>query len=97
MAGGPTIRLDGGPGHGQIYFEDEFRDRIRAAQRMHRTEPDAAGWALGYAPGGISAGGGRLWTWQGINCHPVDPGDADLAHYGAAFADELHPAPRTAA
>jgi hypothetical protein len=43
MAGGPTIRLDGGPGHGQIHFEEEFRDRIRAAQRMHRTEPDAAG------------------------------------------------------
>ncbi|GAA0943384.1 hypothetical protein GCM10009554_36570 [Kribbella koreensis] len=49
MAGGPTIRLDGAPGHCQIYFEAEFRDRIKAAQRMHRTEPDAAGWALGYA------------------------------------------------
>ncbi|GAA3537672.1 hypothetical protein GCM10022235_01350 [Kribbella ginsengisoli] len=97
MAGGPTIRLDGGPGHGQIYFEAEFRDRIKAAQRMHRTEPDAAGWALGYEPGGPSAGGGRLWTWRGVNCHPVDLGDPDLARYGAVFAAELHGTPATAA
>jgi hypothetical protein len=90
MAGGPTIKLDGGPGHGQVYYEDEFRDRIKAAQRMHRTEPDAAGWALGYAPGGIGPTGGRLWAWQGINCHPADPNDPDLAPYGAAFAAEFH-------
>jgi hypothetical protein len=86
MAGGPTIKLDGGPGHGQIYFEAEFRDRIKAAQRMHRIEPDAAGWALGYTPGA-----GSLWTWQGVNCHPADPNDPELAPYGATFAADLHP------
>ncbi|GAA0948595.1 hypothetical protein GCM10009554_46360 [Kribbella koreensis] len=97
MAGGPTIRLDGGPGHGQIYFEAEFRDRIKAAQRMHRTEPDEAGWALGYAPGGLSSGGGTLWTWRGVNCHPADLRDPDLAPYGGVFAAELHSAPGAAA
>lgn len=64
MAGGATIRLDGGPGHGQIYFEEDFRDRIKAVQRMHRTET-GRGWALGYAPGGLSASGERLWTCKG--------------------------------
>lgn len=50
MAGGSTIRLDGGPGHGQIYLESDFRDRIKAAQRMGHTEPNGVGWALGYTP-----------------------------------------------
>lgn len=63
---GPTIKLDQGPGHGQIYFEADFRDRIKAAQRMHRTEPDAAGWALGYTPGG--RGGGRFGWAGGRRC-----------------------------
>ena len=92
MAGGPTVRLDGGPGHGQIYFEEDFRDRIKAAKRIHRTEPDAAGWALGYAPGGLSATGGRLWTWHGINCHPASPDGAA----GSADARRRHRAARRA-
>ncbi|TCN40108.1 hypothetical protein EV644_10635 [Kribbella orskensis] len=70
---GPTITLDGGPGHGQIYIEEEFRDRIKAAQRIGRTQPGAAGWALGYVPGGIGLSGGKLWSWQGVNCHPANP------------------------
>jgi hypothetical protein len=28
-AGGLTIRLDGRPGHGQVYYESDFRDRIK--------------------------------------------------------------------
>jgi hypothetical protein len=27
---GPTIKLDGGPGHGQVYYEADFRDQIKA-------------------------------------------------------------------
>jgi len=45
---GPTIRLQDGPGNGQIFYEQDFLERIRAAQRMGRTIPDAAGWGLGY-------------------------------------------------
>lgn len=85
-----TITLEGGPDHGQVYFEDEFRERIKAAQRMGHTQPDAAGSALGYAPGGVTLSGGKLWSWQGVNCHPADLSDPDLAPFGAAFAGEFH-------
>lgn len=78
---GSVIKLEAGPGHGQIYFEADFRDRIRSAHRMGRTEATGPGWALGYTPGP-----GNLWVWQGgVNCHPADPEDPDLAPYGAAF------------
>jgi hypothetical protein len=40
---GPTIRLQDGPGAGQQFHEEDFLERIRAAQRMGRTVPDAAG------------------------------------------------------
>jgi hypothetical protein len=42
------IRLNGGPGNGQQFYEEDFLERIHAAQRMGRTKPDHAGWALGY-------------------------------------------------
>lgn len=65
---GPTIRLQGGPGAGQQFHEDDFLERIRAAQRMGRTVPDAAGWALGYE----RPRQGHIWIWrEGVNCHPT--------------------------
>lgn len=97
MADAKTITLDGGPGHGQVYLAEEFRDRITAAHRMGRTEPDAAGWALGYAPGGTTLSGSPRWTWQGVNCHRADPNDPELDQYGAAFAAEFHRSSRRAA
>jgi hypothetical protein len=97
MADAKTITLGGGPGHGQVFFVEEFRDFIRATQRMNHTTPAGAGWALGYAPGGTTLGGGPLWTWQGVNCHPADPNDPELAPYGAAFAAEFHRSSRHAA
>jgi hypothetical protein len=36
---GPVIRLNGGPGNGQRFYEEDFLERIRAAQRMGRTRP----------------------------------------------------------
>ena len=45
---GPVIRLQDGPGAGWQFYEEDFLERIRAAQRMGRTVPDASGWALGY-------------------------------------------------
>lgn len=63
---GPVIKLQEGPGKGQQYYEDDFVERIRAAQRMGRTVPDAAGWALGYQ----RPAHGHIWIWQGTNCHP---------------------------
>jgi hypothetical protein len=45
---GPVIRLQGGPGDGQAFYEEDFRERIIAAHRMGRTTPDGPGWALGY-------------------------------------------------
>jgi hypothetical protein len=38
--GGPVIRLQDGPGAGWQFYEDDFLERIRAAQRMG---PDRAG------------------------------------------------------
>jgi hypothetical protein len=35
---GSTGRLDGGAGHGQVYYESDFRERIKAVQRMRHTE-----------------------------------------------------------
>ena len=92
MASGPAIKLEGGPEHGQVFNEEDFRARIKAAQRMHHTKPDKGpGSALGYAPAGVSATGQRLWSWHdGVNCHPADPNDPDLAPYGSAYAGEFH-------
>jgi hypothetical protein len=67
---GPVIRLQDGPGAGWQFYEEDFLERIRAAQRMGRTVPDASGWALGYERP-IS---GAIWTWRGINCHPAPTG-----------------------
>jgi hypothetical protein len=39
--GGPVIRLQDGPGAGWQFYEEDFLERIRAAQRMGRTVPDA--------------------------------------------------------
>ncbi|MFI5712930.1 hypothetical protein [Kribbella sp. NPDC051620] len=89
---GPTIKLDGGPGHGQVFYESDFRAHVKAAQRMRHTSPAGAGWALGYAPGGLTPTGGKLWSWQGVNCHPTNPADPDLAAFGAALAAEFHAA-----
>ena len=64
---GPVIRLQGGPGAGQQFFEDEFLERIRAAQRMGRTAQEHAGWALCYE----RPPQGHVWIWrEGVNCHP---------------------------
>jgi hypothetical protein len=86
----PRSSLKAARATGKIYYEVEFRERIKAAQRMHHTQPIGAGTDLGYAPGGASSTGQKLWTWQGINCHPADPNDPALAPYGAAFAAEYH-------
>jgi hypothetical protein len=98
MDSGPAIKLEGGPEHGQVFNEKDFRARIKAAQRMHHTDPDGGpGSALGYAPDGVSATGQPLWSWHnGINCHPADPNDPDLAPYGAAYAAEFHRASENA-
>jgi hypothetical protein len=82
---GPVIKLEGGPGHGQIYFESDFRDRIKAAQRMGRTEATGPGWALGYAPGPATCGYGRAES----TATPPSPVIPDLTPYGAAFHAEL--------
>jgi hypothetical protein len=68
--GGPVIRLQDGPGAGWQSYEEDFLERIRAAQRMVRTVPDASGWALGYE----RPVSGAVWTWRGVNCHPAQPG-----------------------
>jgi hypothetical protein len=67
------IRLVGGPGDGQRFHEHDFLERIRAAQRMGRTDPvgDPAAWALGYLRTGAAE-----WHWKGVNCYP-DPIDDD--------------------
>ena len=67
---GPTIRLQGGPGDGWQFHEDDFLERIRAAQRMGRTSVDGPGWALGYQ----RPTAGVIWVWRGVNCYP-DPLD----------------------
>ena len=67
---GPVIRLQDGPGAEWQFYEEDFLERIRAAQRMSRTVPDASGWALGYERP-IS---GVIWIWRGVNCHPGQPG-----------------------
>jgi hypothetical protein len=59
--GGPVIRLQDGPGAGWQFYEDDFLERIRAAQRMGRTVPDASGWALGYE----RPVSGVIWIWRG--------------------------------
>jgi hypothetical protein len=63
---GLTIRLQGGPGDGWQYYENDFLERIRAAQRIGRTLDHPAGWALGYE----RPINGVIWPWRGRNCHP---------------------------
>ena len=65
----PVIRLQDGPGAGWQFHEEDWLERIRAAQRMGRTVPDAAGWALGYQ----RPTSGSIWIWRGVNCHPTPP------------------------
>ena len=73
------------PGHGQIYLESDFRDCIKAARRMGRTEATGPGWALGYAPGPPTCGYGTTES----SATRADPNDPDLAPYGAAFQAEF--------
>ena len=63
---GHETRLEGGPRHGEVYYAEDFKDRILAARRMGRTDPinDPAAWALGYEETG------RGWIWRGRNCYP---------------------------
>ncbi|WP_328522798.1 hypothetical protein [Kribbella sp. NBC_00359] len=64
---GPVIRLQGGPCDKWQYYEQEFLECIRAAQRMHRTVGDPAGWPLSYE----RPVSGLVWVWrEGKNCHP---------------------------
>jgi hypothetical protein len=67
---GPVIRLQDCPGAGSQFPEEDFLERIRAAQRMGRTVPDASGRALGYE----RPVSGLIWIWRGVNCHPAQPG-----------------------
>jgi hypothetical protein len=67
---GPGDPPVGRPGAGWQFYEDDFLERIRAAQRMGRTVPDASGWALGYE----RPVSGLVWTWRGINCQPGPAG-----------------------
>lgn len=85
-ASGPTIRLQGGPGDGQIYYLTDFLERILSAQRMGHTTPNGPGWALGY-----QQAAGTSWVWHGVNCHPAQPGDPRLAPYGAPEPDTAGP------
>lgn len=55
-----VVRLSGGPGHGQVFYVDDWEERRRAAERMGRTADDVRGWALGYRPAGD---GGDRWIW----------------------------------
>jgi len=51
MADRTIIKLQDGPGNGQEYYEEDFVERIRAAQRMGRSVPEQ--------PGGRSATSAR--------------------------------------
>jgi hypothetical protein len=64
---GPIIRLQGGPHDRWAYYEQDFFDCIRAAQRMGRSADHPAGWALTYE----RPMSGLTWVWRpGQNCHP---------------------------
>jgi hypothetical protein len=64
---GPVIRLQGGPSDKWQYYEQDFLEGIRAAQRMHRGAGDSAGWPLSYE----RPVSGLIWVWrEGKNCHP---------------------------
>jgi hypothetical protein len=63
---GPVIRLESGPRAGAQFYEEDFLERIRAAQRMGRTTVEGPGWPLGCQ----RPIAGLLWTWRGVNCHP---------------------------
>ncbi|MGW1346163.1 hypothetical protein ACWCOV_34275 [Kribbella sp. NPDC002412] len=56
-----TVRLSGGPGHGQVFYVEDWEERRRAAQRMGRTAEDFQGWALAYRPAGD---GSDVWIWS---------------------------------
>ena len=66
-ARGPVIRLQGGPSDKWQYYEQDFLECIRAAQRMHCRVGDPAGWPLSYE----RPVSGLVWVWrEGKNCHP---------------------------
>jgi hypothetical protein len=77
-----VIRLQDGPGAGWQFYQDDFLERIRAAQRRGRTVPDASGWALGDE----RPIGGVVWIWRGVNCHPLRPGSGSRPGHRAARA-----------
>ncbi len=60
QGGRQTVRLSGGPGHGQVFYVEDWEERRRAAQRMGRTAGDVRGWALAYRP---SADNSDVWIW----------------------------------
>ncbi|MEJ1105731.1 MULTISPECIES: hypothetical protein [unclassified Kribbella] len=60
QSGRQTVRLSGGPGHGQVFYVEDWEERRRAAQRMGRTPDDTRGWALAYRP---SPNNPDLWIW----------------------------------
>jgi hypothetical protein len=61
MSGGRRmIRLSGGPGHGQVFYAEDWEERRRAARRMGRTPDDVRGWALAYRPAGDDS---DVWIW----------------------------------
>ena len=60
QGGRRTVRLSGGPGHGQVFYVEDWEERRRAAQRMGRTAGDVRGWALAYRP---SADNSDVWIW----------------------------------
>jgi hypothetical protein len=79
---GPVIRLQDGPGAGWQFYEEDFLERIRAAQRMGRTVPDASGWALGYE----RPVSGVIWIWRGSTATPPSPGSRTRTSHHAARA-----------
>ena len=66
---GPEITLQGGPYHGQRFWEEDLLSSIRAAKRFDRSVDDVRGWVLGYE----RPGSGTIWSWRARDCHPVPP------------------------
>lgn len=103
MTTGPKnadVKLSGGPGDRQTFSREDWAGFILATQRMGRTTPVGAGWALGYERSS-STSGQEIWVWTGVNCHPVNPVEpALLRPYGAFLHDppyDVRPAARAGA
>ncbi|MFG1820616.1 hypothetical protein ACGFIF_43135 [Kribbella sp. NPDC049174] len=99
MTNGPNnadIKLSGGPGDRQTFSREDWAGFILATQRMGRTTPAGAGWALGYErSAGIS--GQEIWVWTGVNCYPIDQIDPELLRpYGAFLHDPAYDLPPAA-